>query len=70
MIKLLNFIAILFQDRPEVFNYKIINNKSDSQLKESVNKFINGSLGEEEINKILKENNIDPNINSVIKNIF
>jgi hypothetical protein len=64
LIKFL-FLAVLFQDRPETFNGKSSDKRNNLQLKECVNKYVNGSLSEEAFNNILKENNIDPNINSV-----
>lgn len=55
----------MFEDRPETFNNEFINKDNNKSLKEGIQKYVKGELAEAELNNVLKENNINPDLNSV-----
>ncbi len=58
---------MLFEDRPETFNNELIDKDNNKSLKEGIQKYIKGELAEAELKNVLKENNINPDLNSVKK---
>lgn len=56
----------MFENLPERFKNEN-KTKNNSEIKEGVDKFLKGKINEADFKGILKENNIDPDSNLVIK---